>query len=367
MRMKIVYKVFSILGMLWLITDVLLVFGVLEVGILEKMGFKGSIGLLFVVFVLYLLFEKPFKMKRTKITIAQFGKYLPYLPLYIAEKKGFFKAEGLDVSFDDSGGDDKTWKKIVNNEAQFGVGDPTILSTQGNDCKGKLIASLMQKACIYGVTKKKIPNINKIEDFEGYKVAVFKKPNTIYEFAQYINRINSKNLSLKPLELIEIDHPDKIYNYANDANVDITMAVEPIATDLETKGFDIIFSGAKLFPNILFTGIFVTENYLKENREIVQSFISALNKSLEFIQNDHPATLKIATQEFPKPNTPLDIEIATLKLFRQGIFPVNSIVNEDSWQEAFKMRFEDIAPNEYKFKDFVDNTFTQEAIKNRKK
>src|SRR5579863_8709222 len=70
----------------------------------------------------------------TKIVVAQWGqeKYLIYLPVYIAQEKGFFKARNLDVSIAFSGNDDQVFATVARGDAQFGVGDPifTAMSRQ---------------------------------------------------------------------------------------------------------------------------------------------------------------------------------------------------------------------------------------------
>src|ERR1700733_11654231 len=62
----------------------------------------------------------------TKVTVAQWGqeKYLIYLPFYIAQEKGFFKEEGLDINVKFSGNDDQVFATVLKGEAQFGIGDP---------------------------------------------------------------------------------------------------------------------------------------------------------------------------------------------------------------------------------------------------
>ena len=70
----------------------------------------------------------------TKITIAQWGqeKYLIYLPVYIAQDKGFFKEQGLDVSIVFSGNDDQVFATVARGDAQFGVGDPIFTAISRN-------------------------------------------------------------------------------------------------------------------------------------------------------------------------------------------------------------------------------------------
>src|SRR5688572_15824290 len=58
-----------------------------------------------------------------KVTVAQFGDFFLYLPLYVAKDKGFFAQQGLDVGIVNTGGDDKTFAAVMSGDAQFGVAD----------------------------------------------------------------------------------------------------------------------------------------------------------------------------------------------------------------------------------------------------
>ena len=53
------------------------------------------------------------KSELETIKVAQFGDVFIYIPLYLANTKGFFKEEGLKVDLINTGGDDKTYALVV--------------------------------------------------------------------------------------------------------------------------------------------------------------------------------------------------------------------------------------------------------------
>jgi hypothetical protein len=63
----------------------------------------------------------------TQITVCQFDRAIMYLPMYMAERLGFFAEEGLRVRFINSHGDAATWEALVRGEADFGVSDPVAM------------------------------------------------------------------------------------------------------------------------------------------------------------------------------------------------------------------------------------------------
>jgi NitT/TauT family transport system substrate-binding protein len=43
------------------------------------------------------------------VKVAQFNEFFLYMPLYLANEKGFFEEEGLKIEITNTGGDDKTF------------------------------------------------------------------------------------------------------------------------------------------------------------------------------------------------------------------------------------------------------------------
>ncbi len=56
---------------------------------------------------------------QTKITIAQSSQSLTFVPIYIAQNKGYFKDEGLDVNLVLAGGGPKALTALISGSAQF--------------------------------------------------------------------------------------------------------------------------------------------------------------------------------------------------------------------------------------------------------
>ena len=68
------------------------------------------------------------KSELETIKVAQFGDVFIYIPLYLANTKGFFKEEGLKVDLINTGGDDKTYAAVIGGSALFGIADPTFVA-----------------------------------------------------------------------------------------------------------------------------------------------------------------------------------------------------------------------------------------------
>lgn len=111
-----------------------------------------------------------------RITIAQFGDFFLYAPLYIAVDDGFFRQHGLDVSIVNTGGDDKTWAAVLSGSAEFGVADPTFVAVSAaRGQNGIVVASLVNGVPFWGITYRDIAPLKDAKDLARYSVATFRE------------------------------------------------------------------------------------------------------------------------------------------------------------------------------------------------
>ena len=116
-----------------------------------------------------------------RITVAQFGDFFLYAPLYIAVDGGFFRKEGLDVSIVNTGGDDKTWAAVLSGSAEFGVADPTFVAVSAaRGQNGLVVASLVNGVPFWGITYRDIAPFKDAKELTHHSVATFPSPSTAY-------------------------------------------------------------------------------------------------------------------------------------------------------------------------------------------
>jgi NitT/TauT family transport system substrate-binding protein len=113
--------------------------------------------------------------EKTKITIAVGGKNLfYYLPLTIAEKRGFFKDEGLDVEIVDFPGGARALQAMVGGSADIvsGAYEHTInMQAKGINIVGIALEG-RYSGIVLGVHKSKVAQYKSPKDMKGWKIGV---------------------------------------------------------------------------------------------------------------------------------------------------------------------------------------------------
>jgi len=114
-------------------------------------------------------------LEKPSVRLAVGGKVLvAYLPLTIAEQRGFFKREGLDIEINDFQGGNKAVEALVAGSADFGCGayEHTIYMA----AKGFPLKAVALQANSFGlvvaVQKDKAPGYHTLADLKGMKIGV---------------------------------------------------------------------------------------------------------------------------------------------------------------------------------------------------
>jgi NitT/TauT family transport system substrate-binding protein len=311
--------------------------------------------------------QKPVTTEATKVTVAQWGqeKYLIYLPFYIAQEKGFFKDEGLDITVKFSGNDDQVFATVLKGEAQFGIGDPVFTAiSREKGAKGKVIASIVDGVSIWGVTNKdNIKPIEKPDDLAGLKVGTFPDPSTNYALMK--KTILKGSDTLKNTKIVQAPIGSQLALLEN-GSADIAMELEPGASIAESKGYKVVYSSPKFYGPFAFTGLTTTEDYINANKETVQKFVNAMEKALQYCRQDEAGTIEIAAKLFPDLDRTV-VANAVKRMVADKTIPVNAIVSDEAWQKAMQVRVDigdlkEIKPTS----DAVDNSFAQNAMNKNK-
>lgn len=296
-----------------------------------------------------------------KITIAEFGEVFLYAPLYIAQEKGFFKDEGLEVNIVPTGGDEKTFAALLTKDAQFGVADPTFVAVSGEKGQpGKVVASILSGVPFWGVTKNKnISEINQAADLKTYSVATLPAPSTAYT----LQRNMFQSAGLKP-NIKEVAY-GALLPALDSGQVDIALELEPNVSIAVKNGDKIVYSLAKYYPDFALTGLTALPDYIQKNPETVQRTVNAFQKALDYIQENPSDSANLLIKRFPEVQKDV-AEKAINNMISARVFPKNTEVSKAGWDTAIKLRKDagDIK-GDASYDSYVVTNFSQKALENR--
>lgn len=263
--------------------------------------------------------------KLTKITLNEVAHSVFYAPQYIAIEKGYFAAQGLDVELVTGFGADKVLTALISGEADIGFmgAEASIYAYQeGATDPAVNFAQLTQRAGNFLVAREEMPDFQ-WSDLKGAKVLGGRKggmPEMVFEYILKQNGMDPHS-DLTIVQNIDFGSTAAAFS---EGQADYTVEFEPGATSLETedKGRVVASLGTES-GYVPYTAFSARKSYLEKHPDIIQGFVNALQKGMDYVQAHTPQEISdVICPQFP------ETDLATLTTI------VSRYYEQDSWKDT---------------------------------
>ncbi len=270
---------------------------------------------------------------KEKVILNEVAHSIFYAPLYVAIEEGYFDAEGIELDLVTGYGADKTMTAVLSGEANIGfMGPESTIYTYLGDAGDYVInfAQLTQRAGNFLVAREQMPDFE-WTDLKGKNVLGGRKggmPQMVFEYILKKNNLDpAVDLNIDQ----SIDFGSTAAAFANNQG-DFTVEFEPFATTLESEGAGyVVASLGEDSGYVPYTAFSAKQSYLDENPELVQSFVNALKKGVDYV-NSHPAADVASAIKKQFPETELDALTKIIERYQsQESWKNDLILEEDSF------------------------------------
>lgn len=265
----------------------------------------------------------------TAVRINQAFQSLLYLPLYVAQEKGYFADEGLKVTITTGGGGAQSWAAVIGGSADFSIQDPVFVpKTRENGGDGVVVAAIQNAPTVFIIGKDGTSLQDNLSHLSGKRVIVSPQPDTTWAFMSYL----IKQQKLENVKLVNVSIGNEVPAIVSD-RADYALAVEPQVTQsIRQNGLSSTysFSANKDWFPFAFSSLTTTKDYIKKNPEAAQGVITAFEMASRYIYKDFDGTVDVAAKYFP--NLPKEIVAEAVKreIDAKG-YPENVLVTKTSW------------------------------------
>lgn len=244
--------------------------------------------------------------EKAKVTLGVGGKpLLYYLPLTIAERKGFFKEQGLEVEINDFGGGAKSLQALVGGSVDVVTG--AYEHTIRMQAKGQDVVAVTElgrfPAIVIAVKKDKAGQVKSAADFKGLKIGVTAPGSSTALTAQYA----MVKAGLKPSDaaIIGVGSGASAVAAMKKGEIDVISHLDPVIAKLEADG-DIqilIDTRTEAGTRALFGGsnpaatLYTKKDFIEKNPQTTQRLVNALVKSLKWLQTAKPEDIAATVPE----------------------------------------------------------------------
>jgi NitT/TauT family transport system substrate-binding protein len=235
--------------------------------------------------------------EKAKVVLGVGGKaLLYYLPLTIAERRGLFKEEGLEVEINDLAGGARSLQSLVGGSVDVVTGayEHTIrMQAKGQDIRAVVELGRFP-AIVIAVRKEKAGQIKSAADFKGAKIGVTAPGSSTALTAQYA----MVKAGLKPTDAAYVGVGGGAGAVAamKKGEIDVISHLDPVIAKLEADG-DIqvlIDTRTEAGTRALFGGsnpaavLYTKQDFIERNPNTTQRLVNAFMKSLKWVNAATP-------------------------------------------------------------------------------
>ena len=242
-----------------------------------------------------------------KVEVAEVAHSIFYAPQYAAINNGYFKDEGLDIELILTPGADKVTAAVLSGDVDIGFSgsEATIYVYNGGEKDYlKTFAQLTQKDGSFIVSRKKIDNFT-LNDLKGKTIIGGRAggmPEMTLEWALKENGINPK----KDLTIDTSIAFAAMGGSFISGNGDFVTLFEPTALEIEKQGYGYVVASVGSLGGIVpYTSYSAKMSYINNNKDIINKFTKAIQKGLDFVNNNDSDKIAKSIIDF-FPDTSLD-------------------------------------------------------------
>ncbi|QJR16934.1 ABC transporter substrate-binding protein [Usitatibacter palustris] len=235
--------------------------------------------------------------EKKKVSIAVGGKNLfYYLPLTVAERKGYFKDEGLEVEIADFAGGARALQAMVGGSADMvsGAYEHTINMVAKKQPIKAVVLQAKYSSMVLILPKDKAAKYKSAKDLKGAKVGVTAPGSSTNMF---INNLLVRG-GLKPTDvsIVGVGTGAAAFAAMDKGELDAMVNLDPVISQLEATGKFVAVADSRTEKGMqeIYGGdyhasvIYITDEYIKKNPNTVQAVVNAMVRADRWIAKATP-------------------------------------------------------------------------------
>ncbi len=225
------------------------------------------------------------------ITIATLPSEYSML-LWVAEDKGFFAQNGLNVTLKEYSSGSSSLKAISTNDADFSVSSEYAFITQvQNGADIQQIATIDKAENEYLIARKD-KGISNVSDLKGKKIGVIRNGAAEFYLGRYLYL---HGINLDEVTIVNEQFAQSVISM-NNGTIDATLLPEPQAYTIQNNLGNNGVSWPAQSGQMLFMAISTSRNTIDKNPELIVRLLHSLHQADEFVLT-HPEEAKAIVQK----------------------------------------------------------------------
>ncbi|MCG6796514.1 ABC transporter substrate-binding protein [Geobacillus sp. YHL] len=295
------------------------------------------------------------KMDEIDITVTHYPTGLYAVPYNVGIEKGFFEEEGIKIkTIMGSNGGGTTVRNVLSGKLPFGeVSTAAAIQSYLAGAPIKIIGGGVQSVNDIVYLTRKDASFNKPEDFIGHKWG-YTSPGSVTETVSQLI-FKSLGIDKEKVKMVATGGINEGLTLLEKGEVDSSLMLDP-AYSVDKDKWKTLFRVSEYVPHFQQSVIVTSPQIIKENPDLVERFLKAYRKSVEWVYNNPEEAAKIfaksaeindsASVEAVKAMASIkhwssSIQEESLKQVLIGMQSVGTLKNPEDidWSELLDQRF----------------------------
>ncbi|WP_123043254.1 ABC transporter substrate-binding protein [Cohnella candidum] len=302
-----------------------------------------------------------------KLVIAEPIHSVGYLPLYVAQKEGYFEKRGLQVEvITATGGAHVT--SVVSGDAWGVIGGPESNAMANRKNKDPIVSvvNVVNRANVYLMAKKGLaPKSNSKEDLKeflkGKKISASRHGGTPNLLTRYL----LIELGLDPEKDVTLEEPadgSTVVSMVQKGIVDLANGAEPQITDGISKGvWDEPFYKFPDMGDYSYSVLSVRKSSIDEDPATVQAFVDAIIEGLNKVNGDKEYAKSAVKAEFPTLSDE-SVQASLDRAYEDNLWSKDGLISESALKLDMDVMLKTgIFTDPYKYDELVDMQFVKNS------
>ena len=259
-----------------------------------------------------------------------------HVPLYVAQDKGFFAEQGLEVNLQAPSDPNDPLKLVAAGRVEFGISyQPSVIIARSEGLPVTTIGILIEHP-LATIMFPKASNISKPADFKGKKIGYSVAPleSTLFEAVAEMG-----GLSRDDYELINVNFnlTPSLLSKRVDAVIGAFRNFETVQAEMEGLEVDILPLEENGVPDYYELVLITSDKYISTQAGVVDRLMQALSKAVEFTLNNPDEALASFLEMNPNLRDELNRKAFALTL---PFFPEGQAQSVKKWKDFQDFMFE---------------------------
>lgn len=290
------------------------------------------------------------------ITVSEVYHNLLYLPLYVANEKGFLAENGIKLkTIIAAGSGPAALASVMSGESAFSFHGPEHVAFARSNGGDAVSLSIVSGSAPVWAVAKEGSGLSKPEDFIGKTIVTGIAPTSSNSLLRKLFADNGIDIK-KDVTITEVQNGSELGAILA-GKADIAVVYEPQLDQGIVQGLEIVYDFTKDYPDFAFATINTSSKVLAEQSELVKRFVASIEKALDFIHENADETKDIAKQEFPTLE-PSVVEGAVQRMIDSEVYPHDGDLTPSAFQNAIDMqKFIGNLKVDVSYEEMVDTSF----------